>query len=647
MNNKDYNRSQRRRVIRRSLAAALIFMCGLTLLADRQREILINSQQLSADDVSAKVMAVIAAPLRGLEGVFAGANDRRIAAEENQTLKKELARLQSIENYALDLEMRLKRFEEILAVETSSDVPVKRIAARAVSEIKGPFSQSVLINIGSNKNIEAGDAVMTVDGLLGHVVKSGPSSARVLLLNDVSSRIAVMSQRSQSRAIMVGANKSTPRLDYISPDADWQVGDRVVTSGDEGTLPRGLPIGTVFAPSQNRLSVTLLTSGKPVDWVWIYPFTTIKPPEMAVKAPAPQPQKPTVQSSPNKEGQTQSSKPARQTAAPKKEPSPVRSEGGTPLVNSVTRVKPAEQKPVRATPARPVQTDAARSRADQQANKKPKRANPKPETANPEMARAASSPDNQETALPPPAAVQPGLEFPAVQSPAVQSAAVPGAPAPITDAPRQIIKEERKKPAPQSDAGPARTAPAARSQPNARDNPQTSNTIKPAENQQPPRRTPVQLGRPQRRPAAAPQPSAAVQSGPPRRQADRRPSNIPARRRADASPAETRRTRAPQPEPSDGLTASEVDAALARAAQSGSRQPGTNQQSQPNPPRRSGGGEPVLPMGYDRNGRPIYPKPIGYDQSGRPIYPRPVGFDRRGRPIYPPPRPAAPRGAQP
>ena len=94
---------------------------------------------------------------------------------------------------------------------SSSDIPAQKIVARSVSETNGPFAHSALINAGAAKGAAKGHAVMTVDGLYGHVVRVGQNSARVLLLNDLNSRISVMSHRSQSRAILVGNNKDLPK----------------------------------------------------------------------------------------------------------------------------------------------------------------------------------------------------------------------------------------------------------------------------------------------------------------------------------------------------------------------------------------------------------------------------------------------------
>jgi len=279
MEQRGYNRPQNRRNLRRGIAIALIFAAIMILISDRQQKTMLASGRLSADDLSAKIMGIIATPKRGVEAIFANAGDRNNAYKDNISLKAEIERLKPYENRVLELEMRLRRFEEILAIDNSSDISIQKIVVRTVNESAGPFVHSALLNAGRNKGIQPGYAVMTIDGYYGHVVRVGNNSARVLLVSDLNSRISVMSQRSQSRAILIGDNTNKPRLDFISPDSDWLAGDRVITSGDGGVLPKGLAVGRVETANGQDLKVDLFTNNQPIDWVWVYPYSPTLPPE--------------------------------------------------------------------------------------------------------------------------------------------------------------------------------------------------------------------------------------------------------------------------------------------------------------------------------------------------------------------------------
>lgn len=203
------------------------------------------------------------------------------AVETNKKLREKLERLSDVEIRANELAMRIARYETILNVESGAGIPVQKISARAVAENDGPFVFSALINAGHKKGVRPGNAVMTSKGLYGHVLRAGKRSARVLRLEDLNSRIAVMSQRSEARAILQGRNSDKPKLTFVNSGADWRDGDIVITSGDDGIMPLGLPIGVVENVEKDEpLTVKLYAQQTPVDWVYVYPFDPIAPPEV-------------------------------------------------------------------------------------------------------------------------------------------------------------------------------------------------------------------------------------------------------------------------------------------------------------------------------------------------------------------------------
>lgn len=247
-------------------------------MSDRGSDRLLLRTQLGAETAMSPGLSLLSKPLRAVESLVASFKDRSRAVEENKALKEELYALREEKQRLRVMAMKLRRFEQILAVNPDINVSEGKIAARAVSEIEGPFVRSALINVGRNKGIRKGQAVMAVEGLYGHVLRVGPQSSRVLQLGDLNSRVSVMSMRSEARAILSGNNSEVPRLDFVGDKSAWSENDKVATSGDDGVLPRGLPIGIVKMDELGQFSVVLNTTGKVVDWVWIYPFMQIPDP---------------------------------------------------------------------------------------------------------------------------------------------------------------------------------------------------------------------------------------------------------------------------------------------------------------------------------------------------------------------------------
>ena len=261
-----------------TLIAAFV-IAGIFLLTDRGSDRLLSQPTIGAETGLAPALALLSKPLRALENVATNLQDRTRAVEENKALREELYALREDKQRAQLMERKLARFEQILGADSGIDIPVDKIAARAVSEIDGPFVRSALINAGVNKGIKRGHPVMTVHGLYGHVLHAGPHSSRVLKLGDLNSRISIMSARSEGRAILSGDNSDLPLLAFVEDRADWREGDKVLSSGDGGVLPQGLSIGEVMSNEAGQFVVKLGTTGKPTDWVWVYPYAPTQGPQ--------------------------------------------------------------------------------------------------------------------------------------------------------------------------------------------------------------------------------------------------------------------------------------------------------------------------------------------------------------------------------
>ncbi len=261
-------------IIASCLLAALLFFYG------QGRKDFLDEARSGTESAVSPFLTIVTMPIRGFEDMVESVRNRTRAHRENARLKQELAQMKDLEARANAMAIKLSRFETILNVDPTSGIPETKIAARAVSEKNGPFVRSVLINAGASKDIKPGYAVMTEEGFLGHIVRVGKRSSRVLHAQDLNSRIAVMSERSQARAIMTGQNADNPSLSFVRIEEDWKAGDQVITSGDDGILPFGLPVGEVKFNKAGDPVVELYVSRNNIDWVWVYPFEPIMAPEM-------------------------------------------------------------------------------------------------------------------------------------------------------------------------------------------------------------------------------------------------------------------------------------------------------------------------------------------------------------------------------
>jgi len=267
----------------RTLFIALLVVSGALIAFDRpaSRSAPFASFRAGFTDVSAPLLDLAAQPLRGIKNIGPYWRRQGELAEENARLRQQLIEARYWEDLAYRQRDRIEVYEEALDVESAAIED--RIGAWTVADPRGPFVHARLIGRGSESGISDGYPVINLYGLVGRVYETGRRSARVLLLTDLNSRVPVMADRSNARAILVGDNSEFPRLDYVGRAPDIEPGDRIVSSGDDGVLPRGLPIGEAVATREGGWRVRLYSDQAPVDFVWVWPYRRVTPPDLEIE----------------------------------------------------------------------------------------------------------------------------------------------------------------------------------------------------------------------------------------------------------------------------------------------------------------------------------------------------------------------------
>jgi rod shape-determining protein MreC len=113
---------------------------------------------------------------------------------------------------------------------------------------------------------------MSERGLVGRVTGVARTVSRIMLLTDVESRTPVLIGRTNGRSILTGDGGPNPKLEYLRTHDPLREGDRILTSGDGGVLPRGLPVGVVVKAYDGGWRVALDSDAAPIDFVQILMF---------------------------------------------------------------------------------------------------------------------------------------------------------------------------------------------------------------------------------------------------------------------------------------------------------------------------------------------------------------------------------------
>ncbi|MGB3178782.1 MAG: rod shape-determining protein MreC [Albidovulum sp.] len=175
--------------------------------------------------------------------------------EQNQELRRELQRMKSWKEAAVQLEQQNAKL--LAQNQVRLDAKLTAVSGVVLADSGSPFRQSVLLNVGSRDGIVDGWATMDGLGLVGRISGVGATTARVILLTDSSSRIPVTIQPSGQRAMLVGDNSPTPPVEFLETPELVRPGDRVISSGDGGVFPSGLLVGQVELGIDQRLRVRL------------------------------------------------------------------------------------------------------------------------------------------------------------------------------------------------------------------------------------------------------------------------------------------------------------------------------------------------------------------------------------------------------
>jgi rod shape-determining protein MreC len=132
--------------------------------------------------------------------------------------------------------------------------------------------RTVMVNAGADQGIARGQAAIAEGGLIGRLTEIGSRAARVLLITDLNSRIPVVIPTSRTSAVLAGDNSDRPHLVFASEPKAIKIGDRVVTSGEGGVFPPGLPVGVVAALDQGNVRVEPYAELRTLEYVLLVDY---------------------------------------------------------------------------------------------------------------------------------------------------------------------------------------------------------------------------------------------------------------------------------------------------------------------------------------------------------------------------------------
>jgi rod shape-determining protein MreC len=200
------------------------------------------------------VQALIS-PAQSLSSGFTGASTNfirqivnfRSTANENERLKEQLAAAQLNLRNAQQAAAENDRLKGLLNLKEKTGYD--EVPALVIARDSSIWFNTVTINRGSSSGIGLNMPVVTGSGIVGRVIALSPWTAQVMMVTDEKAAAgAIVGQLGGSGALgsVRGlGNSGLIEMRYVSGLETVEVGDFILTTGQDGIYPAGLSVGEV------------------------------------------------------------------------------------------------------------------------------------------------------------------------------------------------------------------------------------------------------------------------------------------------------------------------------------------------------------------------------------------------------------------
>src|ERR1700687_935239 len=162
---------------------------------------------------------------------------------ENRDLKQQIERM-SLEQVRMSQDAdQARRLQALLAFK--EQFISRTMAAQVIGSSGSELSRSVYIDKGESDGIKPDMAVITAEGIVGKVLRVYRSTSQVLLIDDQTSGVGAILDKTRMQGILRGTPAGEMVLEKVMSDEAVPVGEMVLTSGGDGIFPKGLLVGRV------------------------------------------------------------------------------------------------------------------------------------------------------------------------------------------------------------------------------------------------------------------------------------------------------------------------------------------------------------------------------------------------------------------
>ncbi len=225
--------------------------------------------------IGAETMAPVSRTLSEVGGATGNAGHQISAyfnaASKNAAMQRELEqnRIEILEARALRQENeRLKRLLKL-----NEEEPDSIAMARLISSTASSSRRIATLGVGRNSGVESGQPVRSPEGLVGRILETGPTTARVLLVSDSKNVTPVQRASDSLPAFATGRGDGTVEIQPINIGRNpFKGGDLMITSGSGGLYSPGIPVAVVIRKTGTGAIARVLASPAKVSHAIVQPI---------------------------------------------------------------------------------------------------------------------------------------------------------------------------------------------------------------------------------------------------------------------------------------------------------------------------------------------------------------------------------------
>ena len=127
------------------------------------------------------------------------------------------------------------------------------LLSKVLLDKQSPYLKSLIINKGFNHGVRLGVAVKKKSYFVGKIIGVNFLTSRILLANDLNSKIPVIVEPGSINAILSGnGSNELAELEYLPKKNNVNDGHIVYTSGIDGIIESAIPVGKVIIKEDKK-----------------------------------------------------------------------------------------------------------------------------------------------------------------------------------------------------------------------------------------------------------------------------------------------------------------------------------------------------------------------------------------------------------